>query len=105
MRKEEIDIIEKFIEANKLPFPNKLGVRETNIVVEMIYEIWKRGNEREQPTGKWISFTDDYRDYAKCSECDFGEEGEVYLEDITSYCPHCGKKMIFVEDGITGVNI
>lgn len=91
MRKEEIDIIEKFIEANKLPFPNKLDVRETNIVVEMIYEIWKRDNEGEQSTGK-------------CSECDFGKEVKAYLEDITSHCPNCGAKMIFVE-GTTGVNI
>lgn len=91
MRKEEIDIIEKLIEANKLPFPNKLGVRETNIVVEMIYEIWKRGNEREQQTGK-------------CSECDLRKETMKYLEDITSHCPNCGAKMIFVE-GITGDDI
>ena len=91
MRKEEIDIIEKFIEANKLPFPNKLDVRETNIVVEMIYEIWKRGNEREQPTGK-------------CSECDFGERYKRALEDSILKCPNCGAKMMFVE-GITGGNI
>lgn len=91
MRKEEIDVIEKFIEANKVPFPNKLGVYETNIVVEMIYEIWKRGNEREQPTGK-------------CSECDLGKEVKAYLEDITSCCPNCGAKMIFVE-GTTGDDI
>lgn len=104
MRKEEIDIIEKFIAANKLPFPNKLGVRETNIVVEMIYEIWKRGNEKEQPTGKMDIITDDRRDYAKCSECDFGERYMRALKDSTSRCPRCGAKMIFVE-GIAGDNI
>lgn len=60
MRKEEIDVIEKFIEANKAPFPGKLGVYETNIVVEMIYEIWKRGNEKDWiPTAKRLPEKDD----------------------------------------------
>lgn len=42
---------------------------------------------------KWIHWTDDYKDYASCSECDFGEEGELLLKDITPYCPWCGAKM------------
>lgn len=48
------------------------------------------------PKGKWIHWTDDYKDYCTCSECGYGEEGEVLLKDKTPYCPYCGAEMIFV---------
>lgn len=44
----------------------------------------------ERPSGKWIWWTDDKKDYVKCSECDYGEEGEVKLDEQTPYCPYCG---------------
>lgn len=43
--------------------------------------------------GKWIVWTDDRRDYAKCSCCDYGEEGEVLWKDTTRFCPNCGADM------------
>ena len=30
-----------------------------------------------RPKGKWIHWTDDYKDYVTCSCCGYGEEGEV----------------------------
>lgn len=47
----------------------------------------------ERPKGKWIYWTDDYKDYCTCSECGYGEEGEVLLKDKTPYCPYCGAEM------------
>lgn len=47
----------------------------------------------QRPKGKWIHWTDDYKDYCTCSECDYGEEGEVLLKDKTPYCPVCGAEM------------
>ena len=44
--------------------------------------------------GMWIEWTDDFKDYVKCSQCDYGEEGEVYLGEETNYCPHCGAEMV-----------
>ena len=41
----------------------------------------------------WIYWTDDYKDYATCSNCRFGEEGELLLENTTPYCPWCGSHM------------
>lgn len=44
-------------------------------------------------TGNWIQWTDDRKDYCSCSECGYGEEGEVILGNETPYCPICGAKM------------
>ena len=49
--------------------------------------------EQEPKTGRWIWWTDDRKDYAKCSECCFGEEGEMFWSDVTNYCPNCGARM------------
>ena len=43
--------------------------------------------------GKWIHWTDDYKDYCTCSCCEYGSEGEVLLSEKTPYCPICGAKM------------
>ena len=43
--------------------------------------------------GKWIVWTDDRKDYAKCSCCGYGEEGEVLWKDTTKFCPWCGADM------------
>ena len=40
--------------------------------------------------GKWIHWTDDYKDYCTCSKCGYGEEGELLLKNITPFCPYCG---------------
>ena len=45
------------------------------------------------PKGKWIHWTDDYKDYVTCSCCGYGEEGEVLLSDKTPFCPICGADM------------
>ena len=42
----------------------------------------------------WIHWTDDRKDYATCSKCGFGEEGELLLQDTTPYCPWCGAQMV-----------
>jgi len=42
-----------------------------------------------RPKGKWIHWTDDYKDYVTCSCCEYGEEGEVLLSDKTPFCPNC----------------
>lgn len=44
----------------------------------------------QRPNGKWIHWTDDYKDYCTCSECGYGEEGELFLKNITPFCPYCG---------------
>lgn len=46
--------------------------------------------EPSRPKGKWIHWTDDYKDYVTCSCCGYGEEGEVLLSDKTPFCPICG---------------
>ena len=46
-----------------------------------------------QDKARWIHWTDDRKDYVKCSECDYGEEGEVLLGQETPYCPYCGFEM------------
>jgi rubrerythrin len=43
--------------------------------------------------GKWNHWTDDYKDYVTCSECEYGAEGEVFLSDKTPFCPICGADM------------
>ncbi len=48
--------------------------------------------------GKWIHWTDDYKDYVTCSCCEYGEEGEVLLSDKTPFCPICGVDMREGED-------
>ena len=46
-----------------------------------------------RPKGKWIHWTDDYKDYVTCSCCGYGEEGEVLLNDKTPFCSICGADM------------
>ena len=46
-----------------------------------------------RPKGKWIHWTDDYKDYVTCSCCEYGGEGEVLLSDKTPFCPICGADM------------
>ena len=43
--------------------------------------------------GHWIAWTDDRNDYYMCSECSYGEEGELKFGEETSFCPHCGAYM------------
>lgn len=48
-------------------------------------------------TGKWIKCNDDCFDWYECSECGYGDEGELEysaMYDVRpNYCPHCGAKM------------
>lgn len=50
--------------------------------------------EHEPRTGRWLDWTDDRKDYLKCSICGYGEEGEVKFGEYTPYCPICGSRMI-----------
>lgn len=47
--------------------------------------------------GKWNHYTDDRNDYVECSECHYGDEGEVKLGYPQKmgwrFCPHCGADM------------
>ncbi len=43
--------------------------------------------------GHWIHRNDDHNDWLECSECGYGDEGEVKFGEETDYCPHCGAKM------------
>lgn len=58
------------------------------------YEMGIKALEQQpRPRGKWIHWTDDYKDYVTCSCCEYGEEGEVLLSDKTPFCPICGADM------------
>ena len=45
--------------------------------------------------GEWIHRNDDYNDWYECSNCGYGDEGEVKYDpdDRTPFCPMCGSKM------------
>lgn len=74
--------IKKTLEQNKKP---DLSVSDWQIVVESLM-----GSTHK---GKWIDWTDDRKDYCKCSVCDYGEEGEVPYGEEMPYCPWCGAEM------------
>ena len=46
---------------------------------------------------EWSHQHDDYFDWWECTNCGYGEEGEMqFTEGVdvrTNYCPHCGAKM------------
>ena len=47
-------------------------------------------NEQFYKKGYWIPWTDDYKDYCTCSNCGYGEEGEILLANKTPFCSACG---------------
>lgn len=56
--------------------------------------LWELPSVKPQrPKGKWIEWTDDYKDYVTCPSCGYGEEGEVLLKDKTPFCPICGEDL------------
>ena len=66
-----------------------VDVRVENKALEMAI----KALEQQPMKGKWIHWTDDFKDYVTCSCCDYGEEGEVLLKDKTPFCPICGADM------------
>lgn len=50
-----------------------------------------------RPKGHWVECNDDISDWYECSECGYGNEGEMQYSreyDVrTNYCPNCGTKM------------
>ena len=42
---------------------------------------------------KWIHENDDQFDWCVCSECGYGNEGEVFFGQETPFCPYCGAKL------------
>jgi len=53
--------------------------------------------------GKWIHNNDDYNDWYECSECGYGDEGEI-TKHMPRYCPVCGARMIKEGDDGTEIN-
>ena len=47
--------------------------------------------------GKWIHKNDDCSDWWVCSECGFGNEGEVDETEVSPFCPYCGAEMNEIE--------
>lgn len=74
-----------------MPFNEKARVDEIINCIAMVVN--EPSVTPQKPKGKWIYWTDDYKDYCTCSECGYGEEGEVLLKDKTPYCPYCGAKL------------
>jgi rubrerythrin len=44
------------------------------------------------PKGEWVHHNDDYNDWYVCSECGYGDEGEI-TTNFPRHCPGCGAKM------------
>jgi predicted ribosome quality control (RQC) complex YloA/Tae2 family protein len=77
---------------NQIPLSLEASVLES--ALEFLGEEGKKALEQQpRPRGKWIHWTDDYKDYVTCSCCEYGEEGEVLLSDKTPFCPICGADM------------
>ena len=45
------------------------------------------------PRGVWVHHNDDYNDWYECSECGYGDEGEI-TTNFPRHCPGCGARMI-----------
>ena len=43
--------------------------------------------------GRWEHHWDDHDDWLQCSECGYGDEGEVGMNQGTNFCPNCGARM------------
>ena len=43
--------------------------------------------------GRWEHHWDDHDDWLQCSECGYGDEGEVGMNQGTNFCPNCGADM------------
>ena len=77
---------------NQIPLSLEASVLES--ALELLGEEGRKALEQQpRPRGKWIHWTDDYKDYVTCSCCEYGEEGEVLLSDKTPVCPICGADM------------
>ena len=63
-------------------------------VTVQFFRLSVKALEQEPKTGTWLNWTDDRKDYLKCSICGYGEEGEVKFGEYTPYCPMCGAKMV-----------
>lgn len=89
-REEAIEHLKWYFECD-----NGLGTdKETVVAYKMaIKALDQIKTELEPKTGHWIHWTDDRKDYVTCSCCEYGEEGEVLLNDKTPFCPMCGAKM------------
>lgn len=89
------DQLANFIEATKGKwiFKTESGrvIKGEEIEKQIIESL--RNSKPSRPRGKWIHWTDDYKDYVTCSCCEYGEEGEVLLSDKTPFCPICGADM------------
>ena len=50
----------------------------------------------ESNTAEWIHENDDHSDWFVCSNCGYGDEGELQGSNPPwfKYCPNCGKKML-----------
>ena len=81
----------RLIDADKLKAHYSWWDNEEKYVFDSVVDLQPTVESR--PKGKWHHYTDDKRDYAECSECGYGDEGEVYLGEETNFCPNCGADM------------
>lgn len=42
---------------------------------------------------RWLHENDDKFDWLVCSECGYGDEGEVFIGMETPFCPMCGARL------------
>lgn len=82
------DVVEKAL--NTLPSADVVPKHDVEIIID---EITKRTSSTEAIQGEWIC----KGDYAICSKCG-GSSGTQFdgvepIPRITTYCPHCGRRM------------
>ena len=85
----------QWVEINEPPFGK---VYQNSFVTFLSTETYDEVRRRLcRPKGKWNHYTDDRNDYVECSECHYGDEGEVKLGYPQKmgwrFCPHCGADM------------
>ena len=56
--------------------------------IQRLGELEDRDEEK-----KWVSWTDDRMDYAKCPVCGYGDEGEILMKETPGFCPSCGQRL------------
>lgn len=102
-----LEMLKRVVElADREPCPDCISRQAVNeiindirdcISVEGYWSILERMKKLPsvQPkakTGKWLHRNDDHNDWSECSECGYGDEGEVKFGEETPCCPYCGSR-------------
>lgn len=94
--------IRKTIEELEASYPQEikdelLYWKERAAKWERDYYTKTKKGEPERKKGEWCHQNDDYYDWYECSECGYGDEGEMVMSrefDVrTNFCPNCGADM------------